>query len=588
MASGTPFSGSTQPLNQQARLDTTTSLSGPAHSLVPPSLCIPVAKIDPSPPDGPDAVPPLDHQQFRLQNPTFTGSGSFATIEESVVESLSVPLQRQLSTAERWKIILDTAVKGIVSIKYTALRTFDRVFPGSYAATGFIVDRTRGIILSNRHVVTPGPTTASALFSKYEEVFLEPIYFDPIHDFGFFKFDPTKIKFAEFEQIELYPEGAKVGLDIKVCGNDAGEQQSILGSTLARLDRPAPPGDWNTFYYQAASGTSGGSSGSPVLDISGRAVALVSGGSVGTASSFYLPLDRVVRALKLIQEGLPVSRGTLLTEFVHLPYDELKKLGLPEDIERDCRRCNNNGTGLLTVRGGGVVPEGPGAIAGLEVGDIVLECYRPPFAPRYVDTFYALSDIIDESVDEVIRLTVCRGTERKTIDVKVKDLNSVIPDTFLEVEEAIIHPLSYQIARSNNLPCKGLYIATPGIFTRAHGSLITQLDGKDVNSLEGLIEILRSIPDRKNVSFRFRRIGGWEEEFDVCTIDHHFFPMTLFKRNAGVWERNVITPNPVGVVELKRTLEVGIEATWSEKLKASLVVIDCRIPYPVHVISHSA
>ena len=107
------------------------------------------------------------------------------------------------NTPANWAQTLERIATGVVTIQIDSTRAFDTEWNTTAQATGFVIDAKRGLILTNRHVVTPGPVTAQAIFLNREEVQLYPIYRDPIHDFGIYHYDPAKLHFIQPAELPL-------------------------------------------------------------------------------------------------------------------------------------------------------------------------------------------------------------------------------------------------------------------------------------------------------------------------------------------------------------------------------------------------
>jgi S1-C subfamily serine protease len=486
-----------------------------------------------------------------------------------------------------WTQTLERIATGVVTIQIDSTRAFDTEWNSTAQATGFVIDSKRGLILTNRHVVTPGPVTAQAIFLNREEVQLFPVYRDPVHDFGIYRYDPAKLRFIRPAELPLFPAGAVIGREIRVVGNDAGEQLSILAGTLARLDREAPEygygkyNDFNTFYYQAASGTSGGSSGSPVIDIEGRVVALNAGGATGAASSFYLPLPAVTRALKFIDAGQAVPRGTLEAVFKYTPYDELRRLGLNPDTEARMRRAFPKLTGMLVVD---EVQPGSQAEGKLAPGDILIAIDDKP-----VPEFFALEDVLDNRVGQLVKVEVQRGNGAIHSDLDVQNLRTITADEYIEFGEAVVHTLSYQQARHFNVPISGVYIANPGYVFGSAGipraALISSFNGKKIDKLADFEAALAGLADGDHATVRYVTLEDPRAvQLKVIRMNRRWFPARKCKRDdvLGVWPCVSIAPGPLpaalkpAVTQFSPTGDPRID-----RLAPSLVTVNFDMPYSV-------
>ncbi|XP_047970250.1 protease Do-like 7 isoform X1 [Salvia hispanica] len=501
---------------------------------------------------------------------------ALAEMESSMTEDLSMeinpPFKENLATSKDWRKALNKVVPAVVVLRTTACRAFDTESAGASYATGFVVDKSRGIILTNRHVVKPGPVVAEAMFVNREEIPVHPIYRDPVHDFGFFLYDPSAIKFLSYDEIPLAPEAACVGLEIRVVGNDSGEKVSILAGTLARLDRDAPHykkdgyNDFNTFYMQAASGTKGGSSGSPVIDWQGRAVALNAGSKTSSASAFFLPLERVVRALGFLQRGresisntweaVTIPRGTLQATFLHKGFDETRRLGLRSETEQLVLLASPPGeTGMLVVDS--VVPGGP-AHKHLEPGDVLIRLNG-----EVSTQFLKMETLLDDNVNNKIELQIERGGKPLTLDLTVQDLHSVTPDYFLEVSGAIIHPLSYQQARNFRFQCGLVYVAEQGYMLFRAGvprhAIIKKFAGENIARLDDFISVLSKLSRGARVPLEYITYTDRHRRKSVLvTVDRHewYAPPHIYTRNdsTGLWTVKPMLP-------LNSSLELCVNST---------------------------
>ncbi|KAI9653055.1 MAG: hypothetical protein M1831_006262 [Alyxoria varia] len=469
-------------------------------------------------------------------------SGSQSDDHEYTDELQSTNKPANIFEDKAWQATIESVVKNVVSIHFCQTASFDTDGSIASEATGFVVDAERGYILTNRHVVGAGPFWGYCIFDNHEECDVYPVYRDPVHDFGFLRFNPKDIKYMPVAHLELRPDLAKVGSEIRVVGNDAGEKLSILSGVISRLDRNAPEygegySDFNTNYIQAAASASGGSSGSPVVNIDGCAIALQAGGRAdGAATDYFLPLDRPLRALQCIRNKEKVARGTIQCQWLIKPFDECRRLGLTSDWESSIRKEFPKETGMLVAEV--VLPEGPSHTK-LEEGDLLIKVNG-----EILTQFPRLDAILDSSVGQTVSLTVQRGGQNISVDLEVGDLHAITPDRFLSVSGASFHDLSYQQARLYAVAVKGVFVAETGGSFRFEsldsGWIITSINHKDTPDLKSFIEVVKAIPDRARVVLTYKHLRDLHtHNTSIVYVDRHWtseMRMAIRNDETGIWD----------------------------------------------------
>ncbi|KAI5961230.1 NMA111 [Candida pseudojiufengensis] len=532
----------------------------------------------------------------RNGEPHLNGNSKKLKIDESEEEDESVIFDFPIATSNKWQDTIKKVVNSVVSIQFSHVAPFDTETAVVSEATGFIVDAENGLILTNRHVVGPGPFTGYIVFDNHESVDVKPIYRDPIHDFGFLKFNTKDVKYLELTKLDLEPTLAKVGTEIRVVGNDNGEKLSILAGIISRIDRNAPDygaltyNDFNTEYIQAAASATGGSSGSPVVNEDGKCVALQAGGSTEASTDFFLPVNRPKRALECIQQHKVITRGDIQVEWELKPFNECSRLGLTAEAEAKSRELFPDRIGLLVAEL--VLPEGP-ADGFIKEGDALISING-----ENISTFIRVDEILDENVGKDLEFVIQRsGVEMKQM-IKIGDLHQITPNKFVQVAGGCFNDLSYQVARCFCLPVKGLFVSDgAGSFEFSNqdtlGFIVETIDDKPVNNLDEFVEVMKLLPDCSRVPVTYRHVSDMNAEYvQTIYIDRHWY--TSFKlatRNdeSGLWDFTSLQEKPLSPPPQVAQNAKFIDIPGQEKKELSRLVrsfVQIRTLCPSGVDSH--
>jgi serine protease Do len=305
------------------------------------------------------------------------------------------------------------AVVQILVTGYGPLREEDRtqtalIVRQHAVGSGVIVDSS-GYIMTNAHVVEGaqrirvalalpmGDSAGQVPIGKRRILEARLIGQHKESDLALLKIDETNLPTLPL----VSPQRPHVGQLVFAIGSPEGLQNSVTMGVVSALARQPDPAKAIT-YLQTDAPINPGNSGGPLVDMNG----------------VVLGINTFILSQGGGSEGLGFAIPARIVDFV---YHSLRKYGHVHHVEIGAGAKEITpllAEGLHLPQHWGVVvddvtPEGPAAAAGLKIQDIILTA-----DDRRIETLPSLSSALYlHRLDQVVKLEILRGTEKKTLYV---------------------------------------------------------------------------------------------------------------------------------------------------------------------------
>jgi putative serine protease PepD len=267
---------------------------------------------------------------------------------------------------------------------------------GGGTGSGFLID-AQGHVVTNDHVVDAGQRFTVRFGEDGDPLPAKLVGQDRSTDLAVLEVDPKKVP-AETKPLELASSSdLRPGDAVIAIGAPFGLSGTVTTGIISALDRSiqSPNGFPISGVLQTDAAINPGNSGGPLLDAQGRVIGVNSQIASGSAQQnagvgFAVPVDTVKEVVPKLIGGEEIKRAYLGVST------------RPAETE--------DGAVVFTI-----TPGGPAADSDLRPGDrIVKVADRPVKDPDDLS-----AAILDHEPGERIELTVVRGGDERTIDVRL-------------------------------------------------------------------------------------------------------------------------------------------------------------------------
>jgi serine protease Do len=335
--------------------------------------------------------------------------------------------------------------------------------------SGFIISPD-GYIVTNNHLIQSVSGNGvvdrvTVITTDRKEYSARIVGRDETSDLALLKIEGRNLPFVQWGDSTR----ARVGDWVLAIGNPYGLGGSVTAGIISALHRGITGVGAYDRYIQTDAAINMGNSGGPMFDLNGNVIgvnsALISPTGASVGIGLAIPAEAAKPVIDALRRGQRPSRGFIGVGLQDLDEDLAPSLGLPKDSGEIVRS---------------VVPNGAGARAGLQQGDVIVRVNGQPVSPDQTVSYL----IANTPAGSRIPLEVVRNGRRMTLNVTVEErptedqvavLGGGGPPTTegggtqpaVAPQKALglsLTPLTPELARAANLPAG------------AHGVIVTAVD----------------------------------------------------------------------------------------------------------------